>query len=126
MAADGDSANPRIYLAAERTFLAWIRTALALMAFGFVVARFPVLLRELAIPTAATATPASGLSLGGGLGLITSSVVVRLVAPLRRRRYVRAIDDGRFRTAFGSAFALAPVLLLAFVGVTMTLVLSRL
>ena len=28
------------YLAAERTFLAWIRTGLALMGFGFVVARF--------------------------------------------------------------------------------------
>ena len=32
--------DPRVYLAAERTFLAWIRTGLALMGFGFVVARF--------------------------------------------------------------------------------------
>ena len=31
---------PRVPLAAERTFLAWIRTGLALMGFGFVVARF--------------------------------------------------------------------------------------
>jgi putative membrane protein len=28
------------YLAVERTFLAWIRTGLAFMGFGFVVARF--------------------------------------------------------------------------------------
>jgi len=32
--------GPSDYLAAERTFLAWIRTGLALMGFGFVVARF--------------------------------------------------------------------------------------
>jgi putative membrane protein len=32
------------YLAAERTFLAWIRTGLALMGFGFVVARFGLFL----------------------------------------------------------------------------------
>jgi len=31
-------ADPRNYFAAERTFLAWIRTGLALMGFGFVVA----------------------------------------------------------------------------------------
>jgi len=33
-------ADLRDYLAAERTFLAWIRTGLALMGFGFVVAAF--------------------------------------------------------------------------------------
>jgi len=36
----GRSADLRDYLAAERTFLEWIRTGLALMGFGFVVARF--------------------------------------------------------------------------------------
>ena len=37
----------RTYLAAERTFLAWIRTAVACMGFGFVVARFGIFLHEL-------------------------------------------------------------------------------
>jgi len=37
----------RDLLAAERTFLAWIRTGLALMGFGFVVARFGVFLQQL-------------------------------------------------------------------------------
>lgn len=35
--------DPRIFFAAERTLLAWIRTSLALMGLGFVVARFDVL-----------------------------------------------------------------------------------
>ncbi len=39
--------DPRIYMAAERTLLAWIRTGLALMGFGFVVARFGLFLREM-------------------------------------------------------------------------------
>jgi putative membrane protein len=38
--------DPRVDMAAERTFLAWIRTGLALMGFGFVVARFGLFLRE--------------------------------------------------------------------------------
>ena len=40
--------DPRVRFAAERTVLAWIRTGLAMMGFGFVVARFGVFLRELA------------------------------------------------------------------------------
>ena len=35
------------YLANERTFLAWIRTSVAVMSLGFVLARFSVWLREL-------------------------------------------------------------------------------
>lgn len=41
------SADLRDYLAAERTFLAWVRTDLALMGFGFVVARFGLFLQQL-------------------------------------------------------------------------------
>jgi hypothetical protein len=43
------STDPRIYMAAERTFLAWIRTGIAFMGFGFVVARFGLFLREIAL-----------------------------------------------------------------------------
>ena len=39
-------ADPRVYMAAKRTFLAWIRTGIAFMAFGFVVDRFGLFLRE--------------------------------------------------------------------------------
>jgi putative membrane protein len=42
-----DPGDPRVYFAAERTLLAWIRTGIAVMAFGFVVARFGLFLRLL-------------------------------------------------------------------------------
>ncbi len=43
---DGMTKDPRVLFAAERTFLAWIRTGLALMGFGFVVARFGIFLQQ--------------------------------------------------------------------------------
>ena len=43
-----EALDPRVYFAAERTLLAWVRTGLAMMGFGFVVARFGLFLREIA------------------------------------------------------------------------------
>ena len=37
--------DPRVYFAAERTLLAWLRTGLAVIGLGFVVARFGLFLR---------------------------------------------------------------------------------
>lgn len=47
MSDSGIDRDPRVYFAAERTILAWIRTALTLIGFGFVVARFGLFLRML-------------------------------------------------------------------------------
>ena len=126
MARNNGNADPRIYMAAERTLLAWIRTGVALMAFGFVVARFGVFLREIALPDVAAVGPGSGLSLYIGLVIIGIGVVVCVVSAVRHSRYVRAIDEGRFRAAFGSVFAFSVVLLLAVVGVAITLILVKL
>jgi putative membrane protein len=66
----------RDLLAAERTFLAWIRTGLALMGFGFVVARFGLFLKQLELLQHAQARPSYGLSLWFGTALIAAGVVV--------------------------------------------------
>ncbi len=42
-----DLNDPRVFFAAERTALAWNRTALTLMAFGFAVERFGIVMRML-------------------------------------------------------------------------------
>jgi putative membrane protein len=122
----GEMGDPRTYMAAERTFLAWIRTGIALMAFGFVVARLGVFLRELAGPSASSAEPGSGLSLFVGLDLIGVGIVVCMVSAVRHTRYVRAIDEGRFRLSFGSTFAFGLVALLSLVGVAMAVLLVKL
>src|SRR5471030_843463 len=60
----GSATDPRIYMAAERTFLAWLRTGIACMGFGFVVARFGLFLHEMAaVNSMAAAQPGHGFSL---------------------------------------------------------------
>ena len=71
--------DPRIYFAAERTFLAWLRTGLALMGFGFVVARFGLFLREIAFTTGSQ-IPTAGSSRWFGIGLLVLGVLVTAVS----------------------------------------------
>ena len=103
-------------MAAERTFLAWIRTGIALMGFGFVVARFGLFLRELASSNEPTKLHDTGFSLPVGILLIALGIIVNVVATIRHRRCVRAIDQGQFRRAFGSTFAIWLVGLLTLIG----------
>lgn len=62
--------DPRVYLAAERAFLAGIRTGLALMGFGFVVAPFGSFFRELAASHGIAQTDPSAVSPPLRIGLV--------------------------------------------------------
>jgi putative membrane protein len=91
---DSPHRDPRIYLAAERTFLAWLRTSLAMMGFGFVVARFGLFMREIAPAHSATPPGPAGLSVKGGTALVMAGVLVAIASMVRYRRMVQRIDRG--------------------------------
>src|ERR1700722_10970742 len=82
------------YLAAERTLLAWIRTGLALMGFGFVVARFGLFLQQLQIMQANSAAESYGVSLWFGTALIAIGVLVNIYAGIHHLHLVRELDQG--------------------------------
>ena len=88
-------ADPRDFFAAERTLLAWVRTGLAMMGFGFVVARFGLFLRELAAMPGMPPQKHSGLSLWMGTTLVVLGVAVNLAAPLIHWRTVRRLERGQ-------------------------------
>lgn len=87
--------DPRVYFAAERTLLAWIRTGLALMGFGFVVARFGLFLREIASVRPAPQISRPGLSLWIGTALVILGVMVTLSAAAKHWRTVRRLEQAQ-------------------------------
>src|SRR5688572_31720889 len=91
--AGGVERDPRVYLAAERTLLAWIRTGIALMGFGFVVARFGLFLRELALVSGHVASPRFDGALVGPV-LVAGGVAVNVWASLRHRKLVHGFRTG--------------------------------
>jgi putative membrane protein len=88
------SDDPRVRYAIERTLLAWVRTGLALMGFGFVVARFGLFLHEIeAVRQNAMPKASTGLSLWIGTALILLGVVVNLLVSAEHVRLMRQIHS---------------------------------
>jgi putative membrane protein len=120
---DNPQATPKAslsdYLAAERTLLAWIRTGLALMGFGFVVARFGLFLQELRVAQNSPATQHYGLSVWFGTALIVVGVGVNVIAGWRHLSLIRELDRGQTSHSHAAAHAVTVAFLVALVGVAM-------
>ena len=88
-------ADLRVYFAEERTFLAWIRTVVALMGFGLVVAHFDLFADEPRITQNASGVHSHGPSLWFGTALVAIGVAVNLFSAWRHTRLVGELNRGQ-------------------------------
>lgn len=108
--------DPRVWLAAERTLLAWIRTGLAMMGFGFVVARFGLFLRELEATQVSRIPASPSLSLYFGTTLVFVGVVVNVWAAWSHLRMLRRFSEGTWTPETHSRSVVVVSLVLALAG----------
>jgi putative membrane protein len=84
------TADPRVLFAAERTLLAWQRSAIALMGFGFVVERFGLFLQMVAHQPLSGSQ--RGFSLGLGVALLLLGAAVALISARQFRQIAKSLD----------------------------------
>jgi putative membrane protein len=115
------------HAANERTFLAWVRTAIAVMAFGFVIERFDLFL-QVAAPQLALkqAAPHSQMVANlAGLAFIGIGVVMIVIAGVRFVRTAKAIETEEAVPSPGERFDVALAILIGLLGAALFLYLSR-
>jgi inner membrane protein YidH len=114
----------RDHLANERTFLAWLRTGIAVAVFGFAIGRLAIAMRQLTA-AAGRAAPTPELSVWFGTAAIIAGVLLTLAGLLRYRQTRRQLDAGRFEPAgflvdvagvLTIVFGVAPAAYLVYVG----------
>jgi len=120
-------ADPRVFFAAERTLLAWVRSGLTVIALGFVVARFGLFLSLLSgshngLPD----NPSNGLSGALGITLVIMGSVAVLAAMYNHRCYIRSLPPEDvpeislpwLSTVFSLTIAVVGLLLAAYLAAT--------
>jgi putative membrane protein len=115
---DGD---PRVYFAAERTMLAWLRTGIAVMAFGFVVARFGLFLRLLHAQGGREV--GHGVSPYLGAALVVLGVIATAGGAVQYQRYVGSLSVGDRPPTSSPRFVLGLSWALVIIGLVLAVIL---
>ncbi len=89
--------NRRVHMANERTFLAWIRTSIGIMAFGFVVEKFSLFIKQMSAvlgnANIEKVIPAShGYSAIAGIFIVGLGTLIALLAFIRYKKVEKQID----------------------------------
>ncbi len=85
-------------MANERTFLAWIRTSIAVMAFGFVVEKFSLFVKQMAYYMGKEASPPiPGYSSLIGILLVGMGMLMGVLAFVRYKKVERQIDEDTYK-----------------------------
>jgi putative membrane protein len=120
--------DPRVFFAAERTLLAWVRTGLTIMAFGFVVARFGLFLRLLAaqhVPTASAVTQAPHeLSNLVGIALVLIGTGCMILGAVQHRSYVKTLPPDDVPRTHSAIYPITLSLMLAALGLVLAVYLA--
>ena len=113
------------YLANERTFLAWIRTSISVISFGFLITRVPEWLRHATAPGEQPGTGRISTSFVMGLGMMAFGAVGAVLAAWRYHNVNRAIAEGRVKPDRGLVILVTVLVVLLTTGMIIFMLLNE-
>ena len=115
-----ENSDPRVYFAAERTLLAWVRTGIAVMAFGFVVARFASVLSLVRAPQDDGYSTRLSPLIGAALVVIGSAAIA--AGTFEFRRYCNRLRPEEFPSVHATLLPETLAWLIAALGIALVFV----
>lgn len=105
--------NAREHLANERTLLAWIRTSIGIMAFGFVVVKFSLFIKQISLLLGKSAKMPTqhGYSSVIGILLVAVGALVLLLAYLKYKKTEKQLKNENFQSSSTLVFTLTIIIL---------------
>ncbi len=113
-----DLDDPRVFFAAERTLLAWNRTSLTLMGFGFVIERFALFMRML-MPNAQVNASHHGPSFWIGISFIILGALMSILAIVQYRRILLTFKPVEIPHGYWVNLSVWSTALLAILGIVL-------
>lgn len=105
--------NPSDHLANERTLLAWMRTCIGIMAFGFVVVKFSLFIKQISIVLGKETTIHQyGYSAPIGISLVFVGAVSLLLSVMRYSKTKKQLNTGTYYHTSGLIYVIAGFILL--------------
>lgn len=90
--------NRRVHMANERTFLAWIRTSIGIMAFGFVVEKFALFVKQISyLLGKEVVSPPRGYSSFFGISLVALGALMGVLSFIRYKKVEKQIDEDTYQ-----------------------------
>ncbi len=106
--------DPRIFFAAERTLLAWMRTGIAIIGLGFLVARFGLFLVIIRNPNSQAAPATASTLIGTGFVMLGALVIG--IAARQQVSFVRSLSMSQTPKFYWARFSVLVSVLIAALG----------
>lgn len=118
-----DLNDPRVLFAAERTLLAWNRTSISLMAFGFVVERFGLFLELTAHEQIKPLQ--RHLSFFVGISFVVLAAGIALYSVWQHRRFLKTVRPDEVPSGYNLSAGMTVNGIIGFMGIVLSIYLAR-
>lgn len=113
--------DPRVFFAAERTLLAWVRTGITIIAIGLVVSRFGLFMQFVLRGSEAVGPPQASVDYSAILGMafvLVGSLSI-LLAAIQHKRFLATLSPIDLPPAYSRSFSLILALIVATLGIAL-------
>jgi putative membrane protein len=114
------ASDPRVFFAAERTLLAWLRTGLTIMAIGFVISRFGLFVQLLSAQSGEV-LPASRSIISAilGVGFVLTGSLSIIAAAIHHQRFIASLPQIDIPPSYSKKFSLTLSFIVAALGIAL-------